>query len=195
MIATVRSRLRAWWRARYETGRPLPVVGVEVAPWLPGWVLRAAFVAGALALLLGAGARTTLVPELSVTLALLVAAWAAVRPGPAPAHVALVVAALLLLGSTEAPFDAATLWLAPLAYLVTRLGWWASHVGARERVELAALGRTAVRDGVVVAASLVIGAAAWATAGRPVAGLVAVGVAALAALAWTVVRRDDGEAR
>jgi len=195
MIATVRSRLRAWWRSRYETGRPLPAVGVGLGRGLPGWVLRAAFVAAVLALLLGTAARTTLVVEFDVLLALLVAGWAVARPGPAPAHVALVVAALLLLGSTEAPFDPAVLWLAPLGYVVSRLGWWASRVGATDRVELAALGRTAVRDGVVVVVSLAIGGAAWASAGRPVTGLVAVGVAALAALAWTVARRDDGEAR
>jgi hypothetical protein len=193
-IRVLRTRMRAWWRSRYETGRPLPVVGVRLGRWLPGGVLRTAFVAGVVVLLLAAGARTTLVTELTAVLAGVLAVWAAVRPGPAPAHVTLVTAALLLLGSTAAPFDPAALWLAPLGYVVTRLGWWASHVGATDRVELAALRRSLARDGAVVAVALAIGGTAWALAGRPVPWLVALGVVALAALAWTAVRRDDGEA-
>ncbi|SKC71077.1 hypothetical protein [Krasilnikoviella flava] len=191
---TLPARLRAWWRSRYETGRPLPVVGVEVGRWLPGGVLRAAFVVAVAVLLLASGARTTLVSELVVVITGVPVVWAAVRPGPGPAHVALVTVALLLLGSTSAPFDPAVLWLAPLGYVVTRLGWWASHVGVTERVELAALRHSLARDGAVVAGALAIGGAAWTLAGRPVPWLVALGVVALAALAWTAVRRDDGEA-
>ncbi|MFD6134781.1 hypothetical protein [Isoptericola sp. NPDC056618] len=195
MRRSLPARVRAWWRSRYETGRPLPVVGVELGRRLPGVVLRVAFVVAVAALVVAAGARTDLIAEVVVLLAGVVTVWAAVRPGPAPAHVALVTAALELLGSGAAPFDPAVLWLAPLGYLVTRLGWWASHVAATDRVELAALRHGLARDGVVVAASLAVGGAAWALAGRQVSWLVALGVVALAALAWIAVRRDDGEAR
>ncbi|MEL7975016.1 hypothetical protein AAG589_04070 [Isoptericola sp. F-RaC21] len=195
MRRTLPARLRAWWRSRYDTGRPLPVVGVTLGRHVPGVALRALFVVAVAGLLLAAGARTTLITELSVAIAAVVTVWAAVRPGPAPAHVALLAAALLLLGSAAAPFDPAVVWLAPLAYVVTRLGWWASHVAAADRVELAALRHVAARDAVVLAVALVIGGAAWSLADRQVPWLVALGVAALAALAWTAVRRDDGEAR
>ncbi|MCK9793614.1 hypothetical protein M1843_07640 [Isoptericola sp. 4D.3] len=194
-VTAVRTRLRSWWRSRHATGRPLPVVGVELGRRLPGWALRAALVVAVLVLVVGAGTRTSLVTELPVVVALVLAGWSAVRPGPAPAHVALVAAALMLLGSTSAPFDPAALWLAPWGYLATRLGWWAGHVAPTDRVELAALRRTLVRDAVVVVVTLATGGAAWALAGRPVPWLVGLGVAALAALAWTAVRRDDGEAR
>ncbi|MEU2201103.1 hypothetical protein [Isoptericola sp. NPDC019482] len=195
MTRSLRARVRAWWLSRYETGRPLPVVGVRAGRRLPGWVLRAAFVVAVAALVVAAGARTDLIVELVVLFAGVVTVWAAVRPGPGPAHVALVTAALELLGSAAAPFDPAVLWLAPLGYVVTRLGWWASHVAATERVELAAFRHGLARDVVVVAAALAVGASAWALAGRQVPWLVALGVAAMAALAWTAVRRDDGEAR
>jgi len=189
------ARLRAWWRTRYETGRPLPVVRVQVGRSLPGLALRAAFVLSVAALVVAAGVRTDLITALVLVLAGVVTVWAAVRPGPAPAHVALVAAALLLLGSGAAPFDPAALWLAPLGYVVTRLGWWASHAAATDRVELAALRHGLARDGVVVAVALAVGGAAWALSGRQVSWLVALGVVALAALAWIAVRRDDGEAR
>ncbi|MFC7878442.1 hypothetical protein [Isoptericola sp. NPDC057391] len=189
------ARLRAWWRSRYETGRPLPVVRVEVGRSLPGVALRTAFVVAVAALVVAAGVRTDLITELVLVLAGLVAVWAAVRPGPGPAHVALVTAALELLGSDAAPFDPAVLWLAPLGYVATRLGWWASHTAATDRVELEALRHGLARDGVVVAVALAVGGAAWALSGRPVSWLVALGVVALAALAWMAVRRDDGEAR
>lgn len=195
MTRSLPARVRDWWLSRYETGRPLPTVDVRTGRRLPGWSLRAAFVVAVATLVVAAGARTDLIVELVVLFAGVVTVWAAVRPGPAPAHLALVTAALELLGSSAAPFDPAVLWLAPLGYVVTRLGWWASHVGATEHVELAALRHGLARDAVVVAAALAVGAAAWAVAGRQLPWLVALGVAALAALAWTAVRRDDGEAR
>ncbi|MFC8599305.1 hypothetical protein [Isoptericola sp. NPDC057191] len=187
--------VRAWWQARRGTGRPLPVVGVGTGPALPGWTLRAAFPVAVLTLVVGAGARTTLLTDLYTVVAVVLATWGALRPGPAPAHVAVVTAALLLLGSTAAPFDPAVLWLAPLGYVVTRLGWWARVLAGIDRVELAALRRTLARDAALLGTSLALAGVAWALAGRPVAWLVALGVAALAALAWTGVRRDDGEAR
>lgn len=195
MRRSLPARVRAWWRSRYETGRPLPVVGVELGRRLPGAVLRVAFVVAVAALVVAAGTRTGLIAELVLVLAGALAVWAAVRPGPAPAHVALVTAALELLGSDAAPFDPAALWLAPLGYVVTRLGWWASHVAASDRVELAALRHGLARDGAVVAVTLAVGGAAWALSGRQLSWLVALGIVALAALAWIAVRRDDGEAR
>lgn len=178
---------------RLRGRRPLPSVEVTLRPWVPGWSIRAATAAAVPTLvLLGAG-RTNLLPGIAVALAVAMATWAATRPGPGPAHVAVVVTALLLLGSAAAPFDPAALWLAPLGYAVVRLGWWSAQAGLRARIELDALRHAAARDVVVLGTSVLLGLGAWALAGRPVEALVALGVAALAGLAWTAVRLHDGE--
>lgn len=171
--------------------RPLPWVKVEHGPAVPGWTLRAVFVLAVPALVLLAASRTAVPTGLVATIVAGLAAWALLRPGAGTAHGAVVAAALLLTGA-PAPFDPAALWLAVLGYAVVRLGWWASHTGLRARVELAALGRAASRDAVVAVATIAVGMLAWAVAGRPVAALVALGTAALAAVAWLTLRREDG---
>ncbi|GAA1735780.1 hypothetical protein GCM10009809_33710 [Isoptericola hypogeus] len=173
--------------------RPFPPVDLTLGRWVPGWLLNAAAAVAVPALVLLAAGRTGLPTTPAVLLALALAAWAAARPGPGPGHTAVAAAAVILLGSTAAPFDPAALWLAPLGYAAVRLGWWAAHVGPRTRVELAALRRAGARDLVVAGTGAALGLGAWALAGRPVEGLLALGVAALAALAWFVVRRHDGE--
>jgi hypothetical protein len=171
--------------------RPLPRVTVEHGRAVPGWVLRVAFVLAVPAFVLLAASRTAAPTGLVATIVVGLTAWALLRPGAGTVHTAVVVGALLMLGAPR-PFDPAALWLAVLGYAVVRLGWWASHTGLRARVEVAALGRAAARDAVVAGATAVVGLLAWAVAGRPVGVLVALGTAALAAVAWLALRHEDG---
>ena len=187
-VADLAARLRA-------AARPLPEVTVEHGPWLPGWVLRVLFPVAVPVLMLGAASRTPLDGVIVLMVTGAVTAWALARPSPEAAHTAVALAAIALLGAGQAPFDPAVLWLAPLGYLATRLAWWAQHVGLGVRVELAALAAAGARDVAVIVLTLALGGAAWTVAGRPVSGVVALGTAALAAVAWLAVRRDDGRVR
>ena len=181
------AELHDWVRRR--RARALPVVRVEHVPAVPGLVLRAAAAVAVAALVWAAASRTTLMAGLVLTAVAGAALWALARPGQLPAHVAVVLSALLLLGSASTPFDPAVLWLAPLAYLAVRLSWWAGHVGWRTRVEVAVLGRSGSRDLVVAGVTSAVGALAWAVSGAALAGLVLLGGAALLALAWWLLPR------
>ena len=172
--------------------RPLPVVTVDHGPALPGWLLRLAFTAAVPLFVYAVTAGTVVAPGLVTLVAAGATAWAALRPGPSVSHLTVVVGALLLL-TAPGPFSPAALWLAPLGYVMTRLGWWAAHVGPQTRIELAALGRAAARDGLVILVTLALGAAALSLAGTPIPAVVALGSAALAALAWLALRRHDGD--
>ncbi len=171
--------------------RPLPWVIVGHGRTVPGWAFRTVFVLAVPALVLATASRTTAATGFVATLALALTAWAAARPAAGSAQGTVVACAFLLLGS-PGPFDPATLALAPAAYVVVRLGWWAAHVRWHTRVELAALARSGLRDAVVIGATTAVGTLAWAVAGRPVSAIVALGTAALAAVAWLALRRDDG---
>lgn len=162
---------------------------VEHGPVCPGAVLRVAAVVSVTSLVGVAATRTTLLPGVVLAVVAGMALWALVRPGHVPAHVAVAVAALLLLGSTTGPFDPTVLWLVPLAYVTVRLGWWAGQVGWRTRVEVAALRRTGSRDGMVLGVALVVGCLGWAASGATVAALVLLGGAALLVLAWSLLPR------
>jgi hypothetical protein len=170
--------------------RPLPEVTVDHGPAIPGWVLRLAFTAAVPLFVYAVAARTPVAPGIVTAVAVGTAVWAGINPSPAVSHLTVLIAGPLLL-TTPGPFDPSVLWLAPLGYAMTRLGWWASHTGLRTRVELAALGRAAARDSAVILVTLAIGAAAASLAGRPVGAVVALGSAALAALAWLALRRHD----
>ncbi|GAA1985529.1 hypothetical protein GCM10009718_23590 [Isoptericola halotolerans] len=174
---------------RRRTERPLPRVRVEHGRTVPVWVLRTAAGAAVAALVLASGRRSGLVLEPVVVLAVLLAAWAVWRPGGLSAHLAVLLAGLMLLGSSVSPVDPAVFWIAPCGYLAVRLCWWAGRSGLRSRVELAVLRRSGGRDLAVVAASLVVGGGAWLVAGVPVGGLVVIGGAALLALAWSLLPR------
>ena len=184
--------LAARWRTLARRPRPLPPVDVAMRAWVPGWALRVAAVVLVPATVLLGAARTDVLPGVGVATALALGAWVAVRPGPGPAHVAVVVTAVLLLGSGDAPFDPAALWLAPLGYAAVRLGWWSAQAAPRSRVELDLLRHAAGRDLVVLGATVALGLGARALAGSPVEALVALGVVGLAGLAWLVVRLHDG---
>ena len=181
------AELQDWVRRSRE--RALPVVRVEHGPVVPGALLRVSAVAAVAALVGAAASRTALVTELVLVVVVGAASWMLVRPGHAPAHAAVVGSALLLLGSSAAPFDPAMLWLVPSAYLTVRLGWWAGQVGWRTRVEVAALRRSGSRDVMILGVAAVVGGVAWAASGAAVAGLVLIGGAALVALAWSVLPR------
>lgn len=181
------TELHDWVRRHREA--PLPVVRVGHGAVVPGGALRVAAVVAVVGLVWATAARTPLPAGLVTTFAAGLALWALVRPGHVPAHAAVVASAALLLGSSDAPFDPAALWLAPLAYVTVRLNWWAGQVGRRTRVEAAALRRIGTRDVVVLAGAVAVGALAWAASGTAVAGLVLLGVAAVLALAWRLLAR------
>ncbi|MCF4120845.1 hypothetical protein L1785_07620 [Antribacter sp. KLBMP9083] len=173
--------------------RPLPRVTVETGPTVPGWALRVALGAAAALLLAGAGARTEeLSTLLVVPVSLALVTLLVVRPRPAVVGVVLVASGVLLLGSSLAPFDPWALVLAPLAYLVTRLAWWADHVTSSAHAERAALAAWWRRDAVVVAGTLGLGAIALVASGASVAVGVLVGGIALVLLASLVLQGQDG---
>ncbi|WP_277210355.1 hypothetical protein [Isoptericola croceus] len=174
---------------RRRAARPLPAVRIEHGRAVPGWTFRIGATFAVAGLLAGAGSRSGLVDGVVVAVTIGLTVWAAVRPGRTTGHLAVLVAGLFLLGSPAAPFDPAALWLAPLAYLAVRLGWWAERAGRRSRVETAALWRSGRRDVAVVGATVAIGGLASVATGTPVAGLVLLGGAALLALAWWLLPR------
>jgi hypothetical protein len=177
-----------------RTDRPLPEVTVEHRAAIPGWTLRLAFTAAVPLFVYAVAAQTYVSPGLVTAVAVVMTVWAAINPGPSVSHFTVLVSALFLL-TTPDPFLPSVLWLAPLGYAVTRLGWWASHTGPRTRVELAALGHATARDGAVILVTVAFGAVAASLAGRPIGAVVALGSAALAALAWLALRRDDEDER
>ncbi|GAA4726900.1 hypothetical protein GCM10023216_17090 [Isoptericola chiayiensis] len=184
---TMLAELQDLSRRRHE--RPLPRVSVVHGPSVPGGVLRvlAALAVGGLVLL--TAARTSLLPDLALSAALVLAMWTAVRPGRVPSHLAVVLSAAVLLGAQSAPFDPAVLWLAPLGFLTVRLGWWAEHTSWTGRVEWAALRATAGRDLTICGATVVLGAAAWAAAAASVGVLVVLGGIAVVAIGWAFLPR------
>jgi hypothetical protein len=165
---------------RRSMERPLPRVAVDGGRFVPGWCFHVLVVSAGLYV----GLMSTLVLVVGAAFAL----WVAIRPGPAPAHLAVLLTALVLLGAPGAPFDPVVLGLAPLALLGVRLTWWAGHVARATRVETASLVRAGRRDVVVLAVALGTGGVGWLAAGFAVGGLVILGAAALVALVVALLR-------
>ncbi|QAY62654.1 hypothetical protein ET495_04585 [Xylanimonas allomyrinae] len=170
-----------------------PRVGVETRAWVPGAVLRVLGAVAPPAVVLAALSRSTLPFDVGTTatvgtIALL--AWGLWRPGHGPSLTAIATAALLAAFTWGSGPDVAALWLAPLGYGALRLSNWAGAVGWGSRVELGALGRPALRDAVVMAATLLVGALGLTVRGSSPAVLVA-GAGALLALAWWVLGHED----
>ncbi|WP_425953663.1 hypothetical protein [Xylanimonas sp. McL0601] len=171
----------------------MPRVKVETRAWLPGWALRAAAAALPAVLVLLAFARSSLPADaevLAVLLAVGLAASALWRPSHRPALVAVGLAVFCGVVGRDAGTGAVVMGLAALGYVAVRLGSWAGSVGWTTRVELAALGRSALRDGVVVAVTVLVGALGLAVRGSSAAALT-LGAVALLALAWWVLRPQD----
>lgn len=175
-------------RRRLE--RPLPDVEVDAGPAVPGWVFRVLAPVMVGLLVAVTGLHVSLVPQLVLACAGLLALWTLVRPGPVPAHLAVLVCALALFGAPGAPFDAAVLGLAPLGYAAVRLAWWAGHVGRRTRVETSAVLRGTGRDLAVMLVTLCVGGIAWLASGFAVGGLVVLGAAVLVALVRVLLARS-----
>lgn len=171
-------------------GEREPDVEVGTGPTLPGWSFRAVLLPTVPLLLLVAGTRAGVAPGLLLVVAVLATAWVLRSPSPGPVHLVVVAAGVLLLGSHAAPLDPWALALAPLAYAVTRLAWWADHVPLRARVETAALRATLPRDAVVVGGTAALGAVALLVSGGSSAVAVLLGGAALVALTAVVVPRE-----
>jgi hypothetical protein len=178
--------------------RPLPEVTAETGPTLRGWVLRVALLVLAPLLLLTAAARTPDLPSgMLWTVVVLCTGLLVGRPTPTTAGGVVVAAAVLLWGLDSEPFDPWSLVVALLAYLLTRVTWWAAHLPPRGRAEIAALLAGWRRDLAVLGGTGLLGGLAMLAAGAAVPGavllaaLAVVGVAFLA-LATNGSARDDG---
>ncbi|WP_139315996.1 hypothetical protein [Cellulosimicrobium sp. CUA-896] len=113
-------------------------------------------------------------------------AWRCAAPAP---HVVVVLGGLALAGEATS-FAPVVLALAPLAHLLLRVAWWASHVPLAARVELRALLPDARRFVVVQGAVQAVGVVLLLVAGTVTSPVVlAVGGAALLALTVVLLRR------
>jgi hypothetical protein len=181
--------------------RPLPQITVETGPTVPGWVLRLALLALTPALLLLAASRTDLAPTLVTIVIVLCTALLVLRPTPATAGVTVVLAGVFLWGFGAPPhggFDPAGLAVALLAHVLVRATWWAAHLPARGRAEIAALLAGWRRDTVVLAATGLLGALALLASGTALPGAVLLAALAVLGLAFVALAtggdpRDDGE--
>ncbi|MFI2487508.1 hypothetical protein ACH47X_11395 [Promicromonospora kroppenstedtii] len=181
--------------------RPLPQITVETGPTVPGWVLRLALLALTPALLLLAASRSDLAPALVTTVVVACTALLVLRPTPATAGVTVVLAGVFLWGFGARPdgdFDPAGLAVALLAYAVVRATWWATHLPARGRAEIAALTAGWRRDVVVLAATGLLGALALLASDTALPGAVLLAALAVLGLAFVALAtgrdaRDDGE--
>jgi hypothetical protein len=185
-------------RLTHPAHRPLPEITTETGPTLRGWVLRLALLVLVPLLLLTAAGRTPDIPDgVTWTITALSTGLLLARPTPTTAGGITVAAAVLLWGFTTEPLDPWALAVALLAYLLTRITWWAAHVPPRGHVEIAALLVGWQRDLVVLACTGLLGALAMLASGVTVPGAVllaalAVVATALLALATGGSPRDDG---
>lgn len=181
--------------------RPLPEITVGTGPTLRGWVPRAALLVLCPLLLLTAAGRTPGLPAAIVWTAVVLGTGLLVaRPTPATAGGVVITAGVLLWGFRAEPFDPWSLAVALLAYLLTRVTWWAAHLPARGRAEITALLTGWHRDLAVLGATALLGTLAMLVTGTTVPGavllaaLAVVGVALLA-LATSGSARDDGRSQ
>ncbi len=166
------------------TERPLPRVGIELGPSVPGWVVRLAAVLAAAAMVAVAVGRTPMAAGLAWTLVGIAAVMMATLPSAAMGHTAVVAGGLFVALGGHGPFDPVVFGLIPLAHLTVRLGGWAERAALTARVELAALGRGWQRSLLVIAATLGLAGFAFVVAGHPSPIGVIVGGLALVGLTW-----------
>ncbi len=166
--------------------RPLPHVGADLGPALPGWVLRAASVLVTATMVGIAAGRSALAGGLAWTLVGIAAVVTAILPAPAVAQVAVVASGLFVAVGDHGPFDPAVFALIPLAYSSVRLAWWTERLPLTARVEIAVLSRGLPRALAFTGGTLGLAALAFLLAGRPNPLAVIAGGAALVALTWLV---------
>ncbi|MFC8798407.1 hypothetical protein ACFT2C_11795 [Promicromonospora sp. NPDC057138] len=178
--------------------RPLPEVTAETGPTLRGWVLRLALLLLTPALLLTAAGRSPGISDSMVwTIVLVCTGLLVARPTPTTAGGIVVLSGILLWGFTSEPFDPWSLPTALLAYLLTRITWWAAHLPPRGRAEIVALLVGWRRDLTVLGGTGLLGGLTMLVTGATVPGavllaaLAALGIALLA-LATGGSARDDG---
>jgi hypothetical protein len=173
--------------------RPLPRIEVDLEATVPGWALRVAAVAVTMVTLLLAASTSALLEGFAQTVrvgALALGVWVAWKPGHRPALLTAALVAFVLAFRNHETLSSG-IWLAPLVYLGLRLCLWTAATGLTARVELRSLARTARTDGLVVAATVLLGAIAQAFEGGSFAGLVVAAVAVLS-LVLLVRRTEDG---
>ncbi|MGC3994323.1 MAG: hypothetical protein QM779_09495 [Propionicimonas sp.] len=169
--------------------RPLPRIGVDLGPTVPGWVLRAGAVVATGGCLVIATQRSGVADWLAGVLVVVGVVVMALWPSMTAACTATVVTGLLVAADGYGPFDPVVFGLVPLVWVGIRLAWWAERVALPARVEVAALARGVPRGLVLVGGTLVVGALAFELAGRPSSVLVLIGGVALVVLAGLVFAR------
>lgn len=185
-------------RLHDPAARPLPEVTTDTGPTLRGWVLRLALLVLTPALILTAAARTPGLPDALVwTIVALSTGLLVARPTPSTAGGVVVLSGTLLWGLTSEPFDPWSLVVALLAYLLTRVTWWAAHLPPRGRAEIAALLVGWRRDLAVLGGTGLLGGLAMLASGAAVPGAVLLAALAVAGLAFLALAtggsaRDDG---
>jgi|GEM_PF-3713289 len=172
------------WRYR---DKPLPKIDVPLRRTLPGWLLRLAAAALAMATPALAGYRSFLPIPVTAILIGLVGVWMLLRPGYAAATTSIGVAGVFLLISEGAPFQSVTPWVVAAAYLTLRLAMVAALLPWRSKAEIGALGTW--RDLVVLGLSGLVGAVIL-LPGRPVGWVAVVGTAALLATGLILAGRN-----
>jgi hypothetical protein len=181
--------------------RPLPEVTVETGPTLRGWVLRLALLGLCPLLLLTAAARTPGLPAgLLWTAVVLSTGLLVARPTPATAGGIVVVSGVLLWGFDSEPFDPWSLVVALLAYLLTRVTWWAAHLPLGGRAEIAALLVGWRRDLAVLGGTALLGGLAMLAGGTTLPGAVLLAALAVVGIVFLALAtggsaRDDGASR
>jgi hypothetical protein len=196
--------LIAEWIRRFRlrlhdpAARPLPEVTAETGPTVRGWVLRLALLLLTPALILTAAARTPGLPDALIwPITLLCTGLLVARPTPATAGGVVVLSGILLWGLASEPFDPWSLAVALLAYLLTRITWWAAHLPPRGRAEIAALLVGWRRDLAVLGGTGLLGALAMLASGAAVPGAVLLAALAVVGIAFLALAtggsaRDDG---
>lgn len=169
--------------------RPLPRVGADLGPALPGWVVRAASVLVTATMVGIAAGRSAMAAGLTWTLVGIAAVVTAILPASAVAQVAVVASGLFVAVGGHGPFDPAVFALIPLAYASVRLAWWTERLPLIARVEVAALTRGLPRALAFTGGTLGLAGLAFLLAGRPNPLAVIAGGAALVVLTWLVFVR------
>lgn len=147
-------RIVYYWRAWRYREAPLPRIGVRAGLMVPAWLLRlvvAAIVGGCLATTLG---RTGATPTAVAIVTIAGFAVTLARTNYAVALGAVILSALFVLASRQAPFDPATVWVAVAAYVGLRLSLAAALLPWTGRAELRAL--LTWRDAVIVVLTIAV---------------------------------------
>ena len=140
------------WRYR---GKPTPTIQVYARRSVPAWIVRVLAGVNTSACVVLAGLHSPMPIGLAIALASGLGIWMLVRPGYEAAMTSILMAGLLLFGSTYSHVDPLTGWILAAAYLSLRLAMVSSLLTWTSTVELRAI--FTWRDAVVAGLTTLIG--------------------------------------